>query len=933
MAQGFVKNIVDEFSLTTGSSYPITSSWAVFAVTASSASYAPGSSAANYTSSLWGTASWANNANTASMVQSGILDDYTFNGGGLRIGGDVIILYPNGAVQFADSASYINQYGYMTTAGVTSSLFGTASWADKAVSASFAPVPNYTSSLFGTASWAAKAVSASFAPMANYTSSLFGTASWATKIIDSAYTSSLFGTASRAISASFAPAPNYTSSLFGTASWAQSSSWAINAGGTTLSTGSTYQITASWAETASFSNRANSASYATTCSFFVYSNVTQSFTFTSQSNWSSASLSSSWASSSMSSSYNTYLTGSATASLFGTASWARQSQTSSYVAASQVVGSLTASYLGPASVIYVNPGDMKPTTNDEANLGGPSNQWSNIFAINLIGTASWDNKAVSASFAPVSNYTSSLFGTASWANKAVSASFAPAPNYTSSLLGTASWADKAVSASYAPGSVAATYTSSLFGTASWAKSSSFSYTANLAVIALGAASASYADSAAAAGNAISASYASTANNSFTAISATSAAYANLAYALSGNATGSVFGTASWATKAAAADSAGTATTAAGANSALAVSTTGGWVLEQKADPTKFQILNLDTFVELWQTETPDDNELRVFADIIPDQTQTLGTAAKPFGDSYLTVVHGKADTAIQADSSSYPWGLDVFGNIISDRLNAVVIGAGSPSFGYILDVLGNTNIGGNLNVVNITGSKFTGTASYADSSSYTPVTYTSSLWGTASWAHSASFANSASFARTASWASQSLSSSYSIFARTSSYTTGSIVGSLFGTASWASFASQSFTSSYSMTGQALYATSAGLAASATSAQGLQFYPIDITRSVVVDTVATNIRLLRRLTSSFFEAFYFRGATYDYAVRSQSNARAGKIVCAWTETDFVYSDNSTADIGNTNDIYVFPMIVNTSCSLFAYTSGSLNWTVSAVGTYI
>jgi len=138
-----------------------------------------------------------------------------------------------------------------------------------------------------------------------------------------------------------------------------------------------------------------------------------------------------------------------------------------------------------------------------------------------------------------------FFGTASWA---VSASWAPSGLQVTAVP-SASWASASYTASFlTPGiynitgltsSLSGNVTGSMFGTASWATSAG---TANTA---LGATSASFASAS------YTASFLSAGQYNVTGITAS----------LNGNQTGSMFGTASWAT------SAGTANTAFGATSA------------------------------------------------------------------------------------------------------------------------------------------------------------------------------------------------------------------------------------------------------------------------------------------------------------------------------------------------------------------------------
>ena len=379
----------------------------------------------------------------------------------------------------SETASFaMNGGGGGSTATYTSSLFGTASWATNSNTASY----------ISTASYANKALSASYAPGSSattYTSSLFGTASYADKLnpntdspltigsdttmiqgsitlrdiinsqdytiaagdgelqltsttvhvigdlsVDSAidatgyissgvrmtapsFTGSLKGTASYANSASYAPgssAATYTSSLYGTASWASN----VN--------------TASWATNAQLATQVTINGEANPDTYYVAivngSNVEYDNSGLFYYDLSPETL------------YVPHIvTPSITGSLKGTASYAVNALTASAltVAASSVNATTYLLFQGASAV----------AVNENTGLSfNPSTQQLSLVA---------------------GGFTGSLFGTASYANKALSASYAPSTTAVS-----ASWASASISASYAPGSAAATYTSSLFGTASWA---------------------------------------------------------------------------------------------------------------------------------------------------------------------------------------------------------------------------------------------------------------------------------------------------------------------------------------------------------------------------------------------------------------------------------------------------------------------------------
>lgn len=173
-----------------------------------------------------GTASWAQSSSvalTASFAQNVTAPVFSITGSvgsaSFSANGDILSLTgTNGlAVTVTDSGATTSaSFGIPTNAqvtfgGVTSSVFGTSSWAQ-------------------SASNAVNSQTASFLPAGTYQI----TASWAQS-------------ASNALTSSFLPVGTYNI----TASWAQSASNAVAAQTASFLTAGTYQITASWAQSAS----------------------------------------------------------------------------------------------------------------------------------------------------------------------------------------------------------------------------------------------------------------------------------------------------------------------------------------------------------------------------------------------------------------------------------------------------------------------------------------------------------------------------------------------------------------------------------------------------------------------------------------------------------------------------------------------------------
>jgi hypothetical protein len=346
----------------------------------------------NLTGSLYGTASYANFALSASYVPG--LDTASYALESLTSSFSHTASYAL-AVSGGGNGTFTGQF----TGSLTGSVFGTFSGSAQAT---------VTGSLLGTASHAIYADTASLALTASYamnvpeTSSYAITASHALSmngtgsgefkgIFSGSFTGSMEGSASYAffsVSGSYAADSDYAD-LAGTASWAQQA------------------ISSSTAESSSTSLIAISSSYATSASSAVYSFLA------------------SYATSSISSSYA------------ATASIADLAYTASYVAtasraliattASHAINALTASYALTSSVM-VN--------------GTASGQFTGQFIGDVLGTSSWSE---TASVAYNLQDTASQAWTASFIELARSASFTVSASYVVN----ADFATSSLSASYA----------------------------------------------------------------------------------------------------------------------------------------------------------------------------------------------------------------------------------------------------------------------------------------------------------------------------------------------------------------------------------------------------------------------------------------------------------------------------------------------------
>lgn len=256
--------------LVTGSTYPITSSWSVNASTASGVNIV----STNANNNLYPTLV------SGSGIQQIYIDppDFYYN--------------PSTNTLFVNtiSASVVSASLYGTASNATTASYITASGIEGVVtSASYAQTAsvsififsNITQSFVISASWASSSYQSQFATQSlfsnqstNATNSLFAiSASWASSSIFSNQstnaTNSLFSIsaswASSSISAAYAPVdPVYSASVsseFGTKQ-------------DTLVVGGTYPITASWAQTSSWAQNAVTASFALTSSYLIYPSVT-----------------------------------------------------------------------------------------------------------------------------------------------------------------------------------------------------------------------------------------------------------------------------------------------------------------------------------------------------------------------------------------------------------------------------------------------------------------------------------------------------------------------------------------------------------------------------------------------------------------------------------------------------------------------------------
>ena len=369
--------------LTTGSTYPITSSWSGESLTASSINFVPNTAntssyvlgnnvSGDVTSALTAssinfipdTSSYSNNSTSASYALSTSYADsssYSLSASHSNI---------SNSSSYALSGSYTDSSSYALTASYSDNSISSS----YAISASWAPTPPplVTGSTYPiTSSWSNNSVTSSYSILAitasyelssshalnsdnSLSSSYALTASYAANVPTSVPTSSYSYTSSvsinsvsssYALSASWAPTPPplTTGSTYPiTASWSNSSSYSLNSG-TTLVTGAYYPVTVSWSDN---SKNSDTSSYSFTSSYALNggTRLTTGSTYPITSSWSNNSVTASFV---LSSSYSNTSSYSLSSSYALSASYSLNSTSSSYAS--------SASYgVNPAYVPYIS---------------------------------------------------------------------------------------------------------------------------------------------------------------------------------------------------------------------------------------------------------------------------------------------------------------------------------------------------------------------------------------------------------------------------------------------------------------------------------------------------------------------------------------------------------------------------------------------------
>ena len=243
-------------------------------------------------------------------------------------------------------------------------------------------------------------------------------------------------------------------------------------------------------------------------------------------------------------------------------------------------------------------------------------------------------------------------------------------------------------------------------------------------------------------------------------------------------------------------------------------------------------------------------------------------------------------------------------------------------------------------------------------------TLIATLTGNASTATSASHATTSSYSETAVTSSYALTASYALngggsgtsFPFTgSAIITGSLVvtgstistqgftGSLFGTSSWANNSISSsyvLSSSYAVTAShalvadsvlgsvtnAIYAATSSHADNFTIQGTLALNGTLTDHATVVSSIVGSNNLFTQSTGSRTSAFS------KYTLYNGSNARAGEFTTVWNGTTTTYTDTSTTDIGDTTDIIFSSAIISGDIQINAVAASS-GWTIKMLTTFI
>jgi len=97
-------------------------------------------------------------------------------------------------------------------------------------------------------------------------------------------------------------------------------------------------------------------------------------------------------------------------------------------------------------------------------------------------------------------------------------------------------------------------------------------------------------------------------------------------------------------------------------------------------------------------------------------------------------------------------------------------------------------------------------------------------------------------------------------------------------------------------------------------------------AVINTSIVGSNNLFTKPTGSYTSAFF------KYTATNGSNTRAGEVVSAWNGTTTSYYDNATVDIGNTNNVTASVSIVSGQVQ-FNFQTNTSGWRIKSMGTFI
>ena len=92
-------------------------------------------------------------------------------------------------------------------------------------------------------------------------------------------------------------------------------------------------------------------------------------------------------------------------------------------------------------------------------------------------------------------------------------------------------------------------------------------------------------------------------------------------------------------------------------------------------------------------------------------------------------------------------------------------------------------------------------------------------------------------------------------------------------------------------------------------------------------ISTNYVVLQNITGSYNSAFF------DYFASSASNFRAGTVIAGWSGSSINYTEYSTTDIGNTNQLTMSVDLSSSFVRLLTTVSTTTNWNIKSSGRYL